>query len=347
MILISSNDIGKYTISKSFEEERLDNLEYDSNIMNSFTQNTNMFITELDEYPYSIQRKVELPNHVILNTNRKILKVFLRSRVRNGCSDKTIDNYKVHLSIFLYEVIKPINEITSIDIYNYLDKYRLSHNISNNTLDNIRRVINSFFEYLEQEDVILKSPCRKIHKIKGDYVIKTPFSEEEIESIRDICPSIRELALVDFLNSSGVRVNECSKLNKEDISLSTREGIVFGKGGKERVIYFDARAKLHLERYLAERTDNLPALFVSSAKPYRRLSKHGIEYVIAELGKCAGVTSAYPHRFRRTLATRLIEKGTPIEQVQRILGHSKLETTLIYARVNQYDVKRNHERYSS
>lgn len=346
MVLISSNERGKYSISRPFEIENIDNLNFDMNMLNSFN-NSNVLVSEFNEYPYSIERKVELPNFVILNTNRKILKIFLRSRIRNGCSQLTIENYKVHLSLFLYEVIKPVGEINSIDIYNYLDKYRISHNVTNNSLDNIRRVINSFFEYLEEEDIILKSPCRKVHKIRGDYIIKTPFSEEEIEHIRNECVIIRDLALVDFLNSSGVRVRECVKLNIEDINLSEKEGVVFGKGGKERIIYFDARSKLHLEEYLAQRTDNLPALFVSSMRPYRRLTKSAIEKIITRLGKHAGVLSAYPHRFRRTLATRLIEKGVPIEQVQRILGHSKLETTLIYARVNQYDVKRNHERYSS
>ena len=347
MILISANEQGKYSISKSFIEENLNDLNFDMDILKFMNDRESVFKLENFQYPGSIERRIELSKEDILNNNRRLLKIFLRSRMRNGCSNQTIDNYRTHITIFLYDVIKPIYDITSIDIYNYLDKYRLSHKISNNTLDNIRRVLNSFFEFLEEEDVIIKSPCRKIHKIKGEQIIKTPFLEEEVEMIRDVCPSMRELALVDFLNSSGVRVSECSKLNINDISLSEKEGIVFGKGGKERIIYFDARTKIHLEKYLISRKDELPALFTNTNPPIKRLSKAGIEYIISELGKAAGVANAYPHRFRRTLATRLIEKNVPIEQVQRILGHAKLETTLIYARVNQYDVKRNHERFCS
>ena len=347
MIIISANDEGKYSISKSFVEENLDNLDFDMELLKTISTKESIFKLNDYQYPGSIERKIELSKEEVLNNNRKLLKIFLRQKIRNGCSMKTIENYRMHITIFLYDILKPIYEISSVDIYNYLDKYRLSHKVSNNTLDNIRRVLNSFFEFLEEEDVIIKSPCRKIHKIKGDLIIKQPFLEEEVELIRDVCPTMRELALVDFLNSSGVRVTECSNLNISDISLSTKEGIVFGKGGKERIIYFDARAKIHLEKYLASRDDGLPALFVSAGLPYRRLTKCGIEHVISELGKAAGVTNAYPHRFRRTLATRLIEKGVPIEQVQKILGHSKLETTLIYAKVNQYDVKRNHERFCS
>lgn len=347
MVVIAPDEFGDYKIITHYDKEDITDIrdvEYKNlNSNNAFSMN---ICNDYDEsYPDNISRKVLVSKADILNDNLKILKFYLRSKERNGCSEETIDNYRLHISTFLYTNIVALKDISAVDIYKYLDRYKLSHNISNNTLDNIRRVLNGFFNYLEEEDFILKSPCRKIHRIKGEEIIKAPFTEEAIELLRDICPTIRELALVDFLNSSGVRVGELIKLNRNDISLLTKEGIVFGKGGRERVIYFDAKAKVHLQKYLASRHDCNPALFVNSKAPYNRITKSGVEFIISELGRAAGVKNAYPHRFRRSLATRLLARGMPIEQVQKILGHKKIETTLIYAKVNSLDVKRNHERY--
>ena len=274
-----------------------------------------------------------------------ILKDFLLAKKLEGCSNKTIKHYYECLFNFTVKLNKPVPEITTQDIRSYLNIYNETHDVSNTTLDNMRRIFSTYFEWLHQEDYIEKNPVKKIKRIKVDKVVKKPFTDEEVEHIRDACTNIRDLALVDMLNSSGVRVSELCGLNRDDIDLNRREGIVFGKGAKERMIYFDAKTKIHLEQYLMNRIDDNPALFVSLRYPYRRLQKSGVETLLNELGTKAGVINVYPHRFRRTLATNLIDKGVPIEQVQQILGHTKIDTTLIYAIVNQNNVKMNHGRF--
>ena len=246
----------------------------------------------------------------------------------------------------MFDIIKPVDKYNALDIRDYLVSYKKYNNVSNNTLDDMRRVFNSFFNFLEDEDYIIKNPIRKIHKIKGEKIVKTAFTEEEVELIRDACNHIRDLAMIDFLNSSGVRVSELCNLNRTDIDLDNKEGIVFGKGSKERIIYFDARTKVHLTKYLNTRNDDCAALFCTKIKPYRRLDRSGIEDLLKIIGKKAGVQGCHPHRFRRTLATRLLYKNVPIEQVQKILGHEKIETTLIYAQVNQNDVKASHQKFA-
>lgn len=212
-------------------------------------------------------------------------------------------------------------------------------------MDGMRRVFSSFFNWLEDEDYIIKSPVRKIHHIKYEYAVQKPFTEEDLEKLRDACTTIRDLALVDFLNSSGVRVSELCRLDIDDLDLEKNEGIVFGKGSKERIIYFDSKTKVHLQKYLSQRVDDSPALFVTNRKKATRITASGVEFIIRNLGEIAGVEKCHPHRFRRTLATRLIDRGVPIEQVQRMLGHTKIDTTLIYAQVNQSNVKLNHSKY--
>lgn len=287
-----------------------------------------------------------------LNTHDKksrskylILKDFLLAKKLEGCSNKTIRLYYDCLFNFTVKLNKPIGEITTQDIRSYLNIYNENHDVSNTTLDNMRRIFSSYFEWLHQEDYIDKNPVKKIKRIKVDKVVKKPFTDEEVEHLRDACNNIRDLALIDLLNSSGVRVSELCGLNRDDIDLTKREGVVFGKGAKERVIYFDAKTKIHLEHYLMRRLDDNPALFVSLRYPYRRLQKSGVEILLKEIGNRAGISDVYPHRFRRTLATNLIDKGVPIEQVQQILGHTKIDTTLIYAIVNQNNVKMNHGRF--
>ena len=229
----------------------------------------------------------------------------------------------------------------------YLSEYQKINSCSKVTIDNIRRNISSFFSWLEEENYILKSPMRRIHKIKTNQQVKEVISDEEIEKMRDQCSSKRDLAILDFLYSTGIRVGELVNLNISDINFDERECIVFGKGGKERKVYFDAKAKIHLQNYLVDRIDRNPALFVTLDVPYTRLKISGVEIRMRELGKRSLVNKIYPHKFRRTMATRAIDKGMPIEQVQKILGHSQIDTTMQYAMVNQSNVKNAHQKYIS
>jgi site-specific recombinase XerD len=191
----------------------------------------------------------------------------------------------------------------------------------------------------------LKSPVRRIHKIKTSTPVKETYSDDEMERLRDSCKNIRDLATIELLASTGMRVGELVLLNIEDIDFNERECIVLGKGDKERIVYFDARAKLHLLEYLKSRSDVNKALFASLRSPYNRLGIGGIELIIRKLGRSIGIKKCHPHKFRRTMATVAIDKGMPIEQVQRLLGHEKIDTTLHYAMVKQSNVKNAHRKY--
>lgn len=274
-----------------------------------------------------------------------VLKDFLLSKKLEGCSNTTIKLYYDTLFNFIVYIKKNIQEIETQDIRNYLNTYYETHEITNRTLDNMRRIFSTFFEWLQDEDYVVKNPMRKIKRIRVDKCVKKAFTDEEIVMLRDSCNNIRDLAIVDLLNSSGIRVSELCALNKDDIDLDKREGVVFGKGGKERIIYFDAKTKIHIKEYLRRRVDDSPSLFVSLRYPYKRLQKSGVEILLREIGIRSGINNVHPHRFRRTLATNLIDRGMPIEQVQQILGHTKIDTTLIYAIVNQNSVKMNHGKF--
>jgi site-specific recombinase XerD len=242
---------------------------------------------------------------------------------------------------------KPIREITTDDLRNFLSNFQKERNSSKVTIDNMRRILSSFFGWLEDEDYILKSPVRRIHKVKTDKVIKDTFTDESLEQLRDACDKTRDLAMIDLLASTGMRVGELVNLNRDDVNFNERECIVFGKGNSERVVYFDARTKIHLTNYLGSRTDSEPALFVSFSAPFNRLQIGGIETRLREIGEKAEIQKVHPHKFRRTLATRAIDKGMPIEQVQRLLGHVKIDTTMHYAQVNQANVKNSHRKLLS
>ena len=292
-------------------------------------------------------REIILSNNDIIKNNIDIVRRFLATKKIEGCSEQTIIRYQYGLKRLMYKVIKPVENITTNDLRAYLAEYQDTNEVSNATLDDVRRIFTSFFNYMVDEDIILKSPARKLHKIKEEEIIKLPFTEEDICLMLDECDNIRDLALLEFLNSTGCRVSEVSKLNINDINIEKREGIVYGKGSKQRIIYFDYRTKIHLSKYLKTRNDNNRALFVYLKTPYNRLTPDGIEYIVKKISKKANVPQAYPHRFRRTLATRLTFRGVPVEQVQRILGHTKIETTLIYSKVDNEDVKRSHTKFSS
>lgn len=278
-------------------------------------------------------------------TNEEYLQMFLNAKKIEGCSERTIQYYRVTVERFLKAVQKRIRKVTAEEIRQYLVEYQSVNNCSKTTIDNIRRNISSFFSWLEEEDYILKSPMRKIHKIRAPKIVKTIISDEEIEKLRDACTEMRDLAVVDLLYSTGIRVGELVRLNRKDIDFSERECIVFGKGDKERKVYFDARTKIHLQRYLASRTDSNEALIVGVNAPFARLNIRGVEIRLRELGRKADVERIHPHKFRRTMATRAIDKGMPIEQVQKILGHSQIDTTMQYAIVSQNNVKESHRKF--
>lgn len=280
-------------------------------------------------------------------SNDEFLDLFLAAKRVEGCSERTIKYYKVTVEHLFTQISTAVRKISTEEIREYLSSYQKRNNCSNVTIDNIRRNISSFFSWLEEEDYILKSPMKRIHKIKTKMVVKSTISDEAIEKLRDNCKEIRDLAIIDLLYSTGIRVGELVNLNIDDIDLEGRECIVYGKGDKERRVYFDAKAKVHLRKYMKSRTDDNTALFVTLDAPYDRLKISGVEIRLRQLGRSLDLEKVHPHKFRRTMATRAIDKGMPIEQVQKILGHSKIDTTMQYAMVNQNNVKNSHRKYIS
>ena len=279
--------------------------------------------------------------------NEEYLKMFLAAKKIEGCSKRTLQYYRVTVERLIAHISTPIRRITTDEIREYLVKYQQVNDCSKVTVDNVRRNISSFFSWLEEEDHILKSPMRRIHKIKTKQAVKEIISDEEIEKLRDNCSCVRDQAIIDLLYSTGIRVGELVNLNISDIDFEARECIVYGKGDKERRVYFDAKAKLHLKEYLRERKDKNPALFVTLNSPYERLKISGVELRLRRLGRSINLDRIHPHKFRRTMATRAIDKGMPIEQVQKILGHSQIDTTMQYAIVNQNNVKISHQKFIS
>lgn len=277
--------------------------------------------------------------------NPKLIDAFVAAKRIEGCSEKTLKYYRITIETMVASIDKGIRHIQTEDLRSYLTDYQSKNQSSRVTIDNIRRILSSFFSWLEDEDYILKSPVRRIHKVKTATNIKETYTDEDLEKMRDNCTELRDLAMIDMLASTGMRVGEMVLLNRNDIDFNERECIVFGKGSKERVVYFDARTKIHLQNYLMSRTDDNPALFVLLKSPYERLKIGGVEVRLREFGKQLGLQRVYPHKFRRTLATTAIDKGMPIEQLQQLLGHRKIDTTLQYAMVKQSNVKIAHRKY--
>lgn len=312
-------------------------------------------LNEMSEY-LSIQQMKKL-QEVIIRTfaeneaarteisNEEFLNMFLSAKRIEGCSERTIAYYQMTVQHMLSTTEKSVRKITTEEIREYLANYQKRNNCSNVTVDNVRRNISSFFSWLEEEDYILKSPMKRIHKIKTKTVVKSTISDEGIEKLRDGCREKRDLAMIDLLYSTGIRVGELVNLNVDDIDLEGRECIVYGKGDKERRVYFDAKAKVHLKEYIEHRKDNNKALFVTLDAPYDRLKISGVEIRLRNLGRKLQLERIHPHKFRRSMATRAIDKGMPIEQVQKILGHSQIDTTMQYAMVNQNNVKTSHQKY--
>lgn len=278
-------------------------------------------------------------------TNESLVESFISAKRIEGCSEKSLNYYKSTIDKMLNAINKGIMHITTDDLRNYLTNHQRINNSSKVTIDNIRRIVSTFFTWLEDEDYIIKSPARRIHKVKSAKTIKETYSDESLELMRDSCLELRDLAMIDLLASTGMRVGEMVLLNREDIDFNERECVVLGKGNKERIVYFDARTKIHLKNYLDSRKDSNPALFVTLRKPYNRLKIGGVEVRLRELGKQLGINKVHPHKFRRTLATMAIDKGMPIEQLQRLLGHQRIDTTMQYAMVKQSNVKLAHRKY--
>ena len=277
--------------------------------------------------------------------NQELLMSFLSAKQIEGCSEKTIDYYRNMIFKMLESVNLKIESITTDDLRKYLADYKNQSNASKSTIDNIRRVLSSFFSWLEDEGYISKNPVRRIHRIKTKRVVKEVLSDENFEVLRDKCDNIRDLAMIELLASTGIRVGELVNLNIDDVLFSERECVVLGKGDSERIVYFDAKTKIHLQKYLESRKDNNPALFVSLRKPHDRLGIPGVEKRMRKLGHEAKIKKIHPHKFRRTMATNAIDKGMPIEQVQRLLGHVQIDTTMQYAMVNQNNVKISHRKF--
>lgn len=296
-------------------------------------------------YKVQIGRNEHEVNQDVENKNADILHGFIAAKRVEGCSDKSLKYYRSTIEKMLCSLSKPVLHIETDDLRRYLDHYQQTSRVSKVTIDNIRRILSSFFSWLEDEDYILKSPVRRIHKVKTGKTVKETYSDEELEQMRDHCESLRDLAIIDLLSSTGMRVGEMVRLDIADIDFDNRECVVFGKGDKERKVYFDARTKIHLRNYINSRHDNNPALFVTLNKPFERLQISGVEVRLRELGKKLNITKVHPHKFRRTVATMAIDKGMPIEQVQQLLGHQSIDTTLQYALVNQSNVKNSCRRF--
>ena len=277
--------------------------------------------------------------------NQALIENFIAAKKVEGCSDKSISYYKSTIINALKKIEKEVVHVTTDDLRGYLNDYQAESGASKVTVDNIRRILSSFFSWLEEENYIVKSPVRRIHKVKVGKTVKETYTDEALEQMRDHCSNARDLALIDLLASTGMRVGELVKLNRSDIDYQNRECIVTGKGDKQRKVYFDARTKIHLQKYVNSRTDTNEALFVSLLAPYNRLQISGVEIRLRQLGHELNIPKVHPHKFRRTLATMAIDKGMPIEQVQHLLGHQSLDTTLQYAMVNQNNVKLSHHRF--
>ena len=249
-----------------------------------------------------------LPDHASLfpedayQQDVKLINLFIAAKRIEGCSENTLKYYSNTLTKMVESLQKNVCNIDTNDLRYYLSNYQANRDPSKVTLDNIRRIMSSFFAWLE---------------------------DEALELLRDQCTNPRDLAMIDLLISTGIRVGELVKLDRKDINFDERECIVLGKGDKERPVYFDAKTKIHLQHYLETRTDNNPALFVTLNSPWNRLSIAGVEYSLKKLGSQSQINHVHPHKFRRTMATMAIEKGMPIEQVQCLLGHTKIDTIYI------------------
>lgn len=275
------------------------------------------------------------------------LQAFLVRKRVEGRSERTLIQYNLHLRRMLQYINKPVKEITGADLFAYISMYKKQRGVSNVYLDNIRLTCSSFFGWLNGKGYIPQNPAASLDPIKKEKRIKKPLSDTELEVLRRKCTLERDIALIECLYSTGVRVSELISLDRQDIDFDNMRVVVYGKGAKERETYLTASACMHLKEYLDTRTDDNEALFVSLREPHERLTVSGVEEILRKLGKSTGIDKVHPHRFRRTMATNILNKGMPIEEVKELLGHVKLDTTLIYCQVNKENVRHNHKKYMS
>ena len=318
-------------------------------LINDILHDMSEVLSAKDLYALQIvlQKKLNTQNNQTYPyTNIEYMDMFISAKRIEGCSERTLAYYKATIEHMLSIIVVPLRQVQTDDLRSYLAEYQLRNNCSKTTIDNIRRNLSSFFSWLESEDYIIKSPIRRIHKIRTGSKVKETLSEECVERLRDSCLHIRDLAMIDLLYSTGIRVGELVNLNIGDINFEERECIVYGKGNKQRKVYFDAKTKVHLKRYLEQRKDYSEALFVTLDSPFERLKISGVEIRLRKLGRLASLDQrVHPHKFRRSMATRAIDKGMPIEQVQKLLGHQQIDTTMHYAMVNQSNVKISHRKF--
>lgn len=293
----------------------------------------------------SVLTKFEVLDEYDIKSSDELISKFIEAKRIEGCSEKTLTYYQNTISDSIKIINKEVVQTTTEDLRRYLTNYQEQNKVCKTTVDNVRRILSSFFSWLEDEDYIIKSPVRRIHKVKTAIIVKETYTDEALEKMRDCCTELRDLAMIDLLASTGMRVGELVLLNRDDINFNERECVVLGKGNKQRIVYFDAKTKIHLQNYLDSRIDNNEALFVTLKSPHTRLTISGIEVRIRKLGQSLGMNKVHPHKFRRTLATVAIDKGMPIEQLQHLLGHKRIDTTLQYAMVKQSNVKNAHRRY--
>lgn len=292
---------------------------------------------------------VEKRSELISMNNRWTVDLddFILSKELEGRSKNTIKRYRYELYRLLSYINKAVMDITESDISNYMRAYKTIRNISNQTLKNIRAVFSSFFVWLRDHGRIPTNPIALVENIKVEQKIRKPYTDEERELLLRKCKTLRDKAIMEFLYSTAVRVSELTLLNREDMQFITKDVVVFGKGSKERTVYLNDRTNLYMREYLTSRVDDNPALFVSQNKPYGRLSKAGIEDIIARTGRRAGVQKAHPHRFRRTSITNALNRGMPLQEAMLLAGHAKPETTMRYCTVDQAGVKYHHQKYLS
>ena len=281
------------------------------------------------------------------NSADGMLRRYIAVKRIEGLSETTLKRYYDLLYMMIHNIGRPLYEVDAYAIRYYLADYQERRKISNRTLDGMRKVINGFFAWLAKEDILPKNPCAAVSQIKYPKIIKKPYTATEMERIKQACTTLRDLALVEFLYASGCRVSEVASLNRSDINFLTREAVVMGKGSKERTIYLTPVAAMHLQDYLDSRQDDNQSLFASIKAPYKRLTKRAIEAALKRLGARAGVENVHPHRYRRTIATNMMDRGANIQDVATMLGHADIATTQIYCYVSQSNVRAAYNKYAA
>ena len=352
--LTKSNHIGRRpnnTSDEQIEKERLTDeilsrLQFDAGLSKDSIKELRVSIDKaLDHYTFEKDKSQKS----VMELNMDILEDFLAAKRIESKSPTTLYNYGNELTKCLMSINKKYDQITTDDIRNYMNFRKVHDGLATTSLANIRMYLRSFFSWCKSEERIKKNPMDRIAPVKTDKKVIETLSDEEVEVIRCACENERDIAIVDILSGSGMRVSELCRLNREDVDIESGTMKVFGKGSKERICFLTGRAKVHLKWYLAERVDNNNALFVTAKSPYERLSKNGVEYILKEIAKRSGIPKLrlYPHKFRSTLATSLINKNVPGERIQHILGHANLDTLNCYANITNESLQQTHHQYVS